>query len=75
MKNNAEIKEWLKENLNEERYLHSLGTADCAKDLAKRYGLDEEKAYLTGLIHDCAKCYKNEDLKEIIENKMDCDPE
>ena len=57
MKNNAEIKEWLKENLNEERYLHSLGTADCAKDLAKRYGLDEEKAYLTGLIHDCAKCY------------------
>ena len=75
MKNNAEIKEWLKENLNEERYLHSLGTADCAKDLAKRYGLDEEKAYLTGLIHDCAKCYKNEDLKDIIENKMDCDPE
>ena len=25
------IKNWLKANLNEERYEHSLGTADCAK--------------------------------------------
>lgn len=57
------IKNWLKANLSEERYEHSLGTADCAKYLANKYGLEEETAYFTGLIHDCAKCLpKNETL-------------
>lgn len=57
------IKNWLKANLSEERYEHSLGTADCAKFLANKYGLEEETAYFTGLIHDCAKCLpKNETL-------------
>lgn len=75
MKTLTEINNWLKENLNEKRYLHSLGTAECAKDLAKKYNLDTEKAYLAGLTHDCAKCYKNEELKEILEKKMHCDME
>ena len=50
-------KEWLKANLSEERYEHSLGTADAAAELAERFGLDKEKAYLCGLIHDCAKMF------------------
>ena len=50
-------KNWLKENLDEERYEHSVGVAECAMELAKRFDLDEEKAYLCGLIHDCAKCF------------------
>lgn len=61
-----EILKWLKENLNEERYLHTLGTAQCAKELAQKFNLDEEKAYLAGLLHDCAKCFSNEKLLEII---------
>ena len=36
---------WLKSNLNEERYQHSLGTADCAKSLAEKFGQDARKAY------------------------------
>ena len=32
------IKNWLKANLSEERFEHSLGTADCAKMLANKYG-------------------------------------
>lgn len=60
------IKIWLKNNLSEERYEHSLGTADCAKILAHKYGLDEEKAYFTGLIHDCAKCMQKDKIIEII---------
>ena len=44
------INNWLKANLNAERYEHSLGTADCARELAKKFGLNEEKAYFTGLI-------------------------
>lgn len=60
------INNWLKANLNEERYEHSLGTADCAKKLAKKFGLDEEKAYFAGLIHDCAKCMPKDETMEIL---------
>ena len=52
--------------MTEERYQHSLGTANCAKELAKKFGLDEEKAYFTGLIHDCAKCFANSTLKDLM---------
>ena len=62
----TKIKQWLKENLNEERYLHTLGTAECAKQLAKKYNRDEEKAYLAGLLHDCAKCFSKDKLLDII---------
>lgn len=61
-----DVKKWLRENLNDERYEHSLGTADCAKELAKKYGLDEDKAYFTGLIHDCAKCLDWEKTEQIL---------
>ena len=62
---------WLKENLSEERYKHSLGTADSAKLLAEKYGQDCEKAYLAGLLHDCAKCFSTDKLLEIIEGNLD----
>lgn len=61
------INNWLKANLTKERYEHSLGTAECAKELASRFGLDEEKAYFTGLIHDCAKCLPAEEMQEILQ--------
>lgn len=65
------ILKWLKENLNEERYKHTLGVKDAAVELALRYNLDPKKAALAGLLHDCAKCLKNEDLREIIDNKCE----
>ena len=65
-----DLLEWLKENLNEERYIHSLGTADCARELAGKYNLDPEKAYFAGLLHDCAKCFSTEKLKEIIDKNL-----
>ena len=61
-----EIKNWLKYNLTEERYEHSLGVAECAELLAVKYGLDKEKAYLAGLIHDSAKCLAEKDMKEAL---------
>ncbi len=67
----TEIKEWLKENLNEERYFHTLGTAQCAKELANKFNLNPEKAYLAGLLHDCAKCFSNEKLLNIIKENLD----
>ena len=58
-----EYKEKLKLNLDEKRYNHSIAVADAAKDLAKRFGEDESRAYVAGLLHDCAK-YKD------IENQL-----
>ncbi len=60
------IENWLKLNLTEERFEHSLGTAECARELAKRYNLDEDKAYFTGLIHDCAKCLPKDETIQIL---------
>ena len=61
-----ELKKWLESNLSAERYSHSLGTAECAKKLAEKFGLNLEKAYVAGLLHDAAKCFSNEKLSEII---------
>ena len=69
----TEIKKWLKENLNEERYSHTLGTADCARELAKNFNLDTEKAYLAGLLHDCAKCFSKDKLLKIITSHLNVD--
>ncbi len=67
----TKILEWLKNNLNEKRYIHTLGTADCAKELAKQFKLNQDKAYLAGLLHDCAKCFPNEKLLNIIHKHLD----
>ena len=69
--NLEKCKNWLKANLNDERYRHSLGTAECARELAIKYGLDGEKAYFCVLIHDCAKCLAKEELREMICNCTD----
>lgn len=63
----VEIKNWLKENLREGRYLHSLGAQETAVSLAKRFGADVEKASLAALVHDCAKCIPNDELYKLIE--------
>ncbi len=68
--NEKEILSWLKENLNNERYSHSIGTAQCAKELAIQFGVNPEKAYIAGLLHDCAKCFSNEKLLEIINTNL-----
>ncbi|MCH5210388.1 MAG: bis(5'-nucleosyl)-tetraphosphatase (symmetrical) YqeK [Oscillospiraceae bacterium] len=55
-----EIKEKLKKNLDEKRFIHSVGVADEARRIACLYGVDENKAYLAGLLHDCAKGIKTD---------------
>lgn len=41
--------------LSKKRYNHSLGVRDTAARLARLFGADENKAYIAGLYHDCAK--------------------
>jgi len=66
------IRDWLKQRLDEERYLHSLGAEEAAGELAKMFSADPEKAALAALIHDNAKCIPYEDTLELIrENDFD----
>lgn len=55
------IKEDLKNNLSEYRYEHSILVAQEAKKLANQYNVDEEKAYIAGLVHDIAKEFSDEE--------------
>lgn len=45
----------VKTNLSEERFIHTLGVAKLAKDLATYHHVDPHKAYLAGLFHDLTK--------------------
>jgi len=65
-----QILNWLKEHLNEQRYSHSTGCAKAAVELAKKFRLDEKKAYLAGILHDCAKNFTREDMLEIIKTHL-----
>ena len=68
------IKDKLREKLSEYRYGHSLRVAEEAKRLAKVYSIDEEKAYLAGLIHDVAKEFSDEEnIKWIREGDLSLD--
>jgi len=68
--NSININEWIKDRLqcDEERYLHSLGAEEKAKELAVRFGADVEKAALAALIHDNAKCFPYKELVKIVED-------
>ncbi len=62
-----EIKNKLKSLVSERRYNHSLMVAEEARNLAKVYNIDEQRAYLTGLCHDIAKDFSFEENKKWIE--------
>ena len=57
--------DYLKKNLNEKRFIHSLNVADKCFYLAKKYGCDEQKAYFCGLIHDICKNETAENMLQI----------
>ena len=46
----------LKKSLDAQRFAHTLGVEKTAREMARRFGGDEERAALAGLLHDCAKC-------------------
>lgn len=63
-----EITRYLKMNLSEKRFLHTLGVAETAEDLARRWGADCAKAFLAGLVHDCAKEIPFADTVKLLKN-------
>ena len=53
--------------LPERRYKHSLNVAKCAVKLSEIYNCDKEKAYLAGIIHDCAKYFNKDQIEDYVE--------
>ena len=45
----------LEMHLDSNRFAHTMGVSYTAACLAMRYGYDMNRAYLAGLLHDCAK--------------------
>lgn len=49
----------LKKELDAARYAHTLGVEKTAREMAEKFGVDEEKAALAGLLHDCASACRS----------------
>ncbi len=60
--------ELLRGRLKEKRFLHSLNVAASAVELAKRFGANEDKAYIAGLLHDITKNETDENQLQIMES-------
>lgn len=52
----------LEQKLKPARYEHTLGVSYTAAALAMNYGENLIQAELAGLLHDCAKCYTDEEI-------------
>ena len=65
-----EMRALLEKSLKPSRYQHSLGVAETAVFLARRFGVDEEQAKVAGLLHDCAREFRNEDLIAEAEKRL-----
>lgn len=61
----------LRNTISHERYIHSLGVAYTACALAMRYKYEPcERAFITGLLHDCAKYEDKEKMMLAAEENM-----
>lgn len=61
-----EIKNKLKDHLNQHRYLHSVGVMEEARRLAQIHGADVDKAEIAGLLHDCAKNFSGDEAIRLL---------
>ena len=61
-KSYEDMRALLEQHLSPGRYRHSLGVADTAAALARRFGMNEERARVAGLLHDCGRMYETAQL-------------
>lgn len=61
--------------LSVKRFSHTLAVAAEARRLARIHGLDEDRAEMAGLLHDCAKCMPLKEMQRLAqENHLTDDP-
>ena len=65
----SEIEKYIKDNIKESRYKHTLGVVETAKKLAHINDVDENKAHIVALVHDCAKNMPNEKMIEVLKQE------
>ena len=71
-----ELEVLLSERLKPARFRHTMGVAETAEHLARKYGYDPMRAKLAGLLHDCAKSMDYEAMVELVRgNVPDLDAE
>ena len=64
--NREPLDDFIKSNLKESRYIHSLGVEEMAVRLADLHGADPDKAAFAGRYHDLAKNFDNETMDAYI---------
>ena len=64
--NREPLDDFIKSNLKESRYIHSLGVEEMAVRLAELHGADTDKAAFAGRYHDLAKNFDNETMDAYI---------
>lgn len=64
-----EIKKYLKKNLKDSRYSHTLGVVETATKLAILNEVDVHKAKVAALCHDVAKNLSSDELEKIIRDE------
>ncbi len=60
--------QWMEQlfrDLTVKRFAHTLGVAFIARNLARVHHVDDRKAEIAGLLHDCAKCLPLKDMQRI----------
>lgn len=64
--NLKQAKELVRSRLSDKRYEHTINVKKMAVKLAKRYGVDEDKAALAALLHDSAKEISKDEMRQIM---------
>ncbi len=59
----------VKQRMPEKRYIHVLGVVESAIELARQYGVSEEKARVAAILHDVAKYADRDWMREIIQSE------
>lgn len=59
----------MKDRMPERRYIHTIGVADTAIELATRFNLDTKKAETAGILHDSCKYADRVWMKEVIKGE------
>ena len=70
----TKLREEMEKVLEPKRFLHTLGVAKTAVAMAEEFGEDIEKAYVAGILHDCAKNIPTDEMFRLCEeNNVELD--
>lgn len=70
-----DLQDKMRDELKKSRYIHTVGVAHTAAQMASKWGYDSQMAMVAGMLHDCAKCISDDKRIEICEkNNIEIKP-